>query len=648
MFKKILIANRGEIACRIIHTLKQLNIIAIAVYSEADRFAKHVKQADEAYCIGESQASQSYLCIDKIIEVAKIAGADAIHPGYGFLSENAVFAKACENAGIIFIGPPVAAIESMGSKAAAKALMAQQGIPLLPGFHEAAQDEKTLLNAAKQIGFPVLIKASFGGGGRGMRVAKDAETFAEALAMAKREALSNFGNDHVILEKYLTNPRHIEVQIFADRYQGVCYLFERDCSIQRRHQKVVEEAPAPRIDEALREKLGKAAMQAARAIGYVGAGTVEFLLGEDQQFYFMEMNTRLQVEHPVTEMITGEDLVEWQIHVAQGLPLPKTQEALKIEGAAIEVRLCAEDPCNNFLPATGKIEAFDYPNTVRVDTGYCAGDTISIYYDSLFAKIIAWGKNREEARRLMLEALDQTEVIGVKTNRALLVNILQQADFINAQTSTHFITMHEHTLLNLPKVAPFEVLVTLGLLHIQKLVQASRASDDPWQKLLAKTFLLEFADEQENYSLRFEKEKEGWHVTGQTKSVNAWFLDDSAHRVDVSLNGETITMKVWESRTEFTVHYQHQYYLVHQLSRFGQQATHTVSESQLTAPMPGRVIARHVNVGDKVNSGQTILVMEAMKMEHAIRAPYDSVVKAIHCKVGEIVSEGVQLVELEE
>jgi 3-methylcrotonyl-CoA carboxylase alpha subunit len=621
MFNKVLIANRGEIACRIIRTLKKLNITAVAVYSDADRHAQHVKLADEAYYLGPAPAAESYLCIDKIIAIAKKAHVEAIHPGYGFLAENANFARACEHAGIIFIGPPVPAIESMGSKAGAKALMMKHDVPTLPGYHNKDQNPEILFAAAKAIGFPVLIKASFGGGGRGMRIVHEEASFSEALATAKREALNSFGNDEVILEKYLAMPRHVEVQIFADQAQNYVYLFERDCSIQRRHQKVIEEAPAPRVDEELRARLGEAAVKAAQAIGYVGAGTVEFLLSDDGQFYFMEMNTRLQVEHPITEMITGEDLVEWQLRIAQGAPLPKRQDQLKIHGAAIEVRLCAEDPYNDFLPSTGKILIYDYPKNmphVRMDTGFIAGDEVSIYYDSLLGKLIAWGKNREAARRTLLSALDQTEVLGIKTNRALLSKILQQDDFIQAHLSTHFIAKHEKTLLTVPEAIPETVLSAAAAHYLYHLKKAHKNAQDPWQSLI------------------------GWHSSVE---VIFQYLDQQ-HKIKAGKSNPTEHIRLWHHGKQWIAHSQYESYTFYEASRFGNQNTQSHDDNQLTAPMPGRIIAQPVNIGDSVKRGQTLLIMEAMKMEHTIRAPFDGMIKALHAKVGDTVAENTQLVEL--
>ena len=422
MFKSILIANRGEIACRIIDTAHQLGIRCIAVYSDADREARHVALADEAYHIGPSPSQESYLCVDKIIDIATRAEAQAIHPGYGFLSESPILAKACQENDLVFIGPPIQAIESMGSKSAAKMIMEQAGVPLISGYHGENQDESHLCKQAQEIGYPVLLKAAFGGGGKGMRVVENARAFSESLAGAKREALASFGNDKILIEKYLTQPRHVEVQVFADQHGNCIYLADRDCSIQRRHQKIIEEAPAPDVPDDIRKAMGESAVRAAKAIDYVGAGTVEFLY-DNGDFYFMEMNTRLQVEHPVTEMITGQDLVRWQLHVATGGELPLTQEEVTIEGHAIEARIYAEDPDNDFLPATGKLNYLRQPNIsnhLRVDTGVRENDEVSTFYDPMIAKLIAWDESREQAIRRLTSGIDEYRISGVQTNLEFL------------------------------------------------------------------------------------------------------------------------------------------------------------------------------------------------------------------------------------
>jgi len=514
MFSKILIANRGEIACRVMRTAKRLAIRTVAVYSDADEGALHVALADEAYPIGPAAARESYLSIEKILAAARASGAEAIHPGYGFLSENAEFAEACAEAGIVFIGPPAAAIRAMGSKSAAKALMEKAGVPLVPGYHGADQDAALLAKEAKKVGFPVLIKAASGGGGKGMRIVESAADFAAALASAKREAKASFGDDTVLIEKYLTRPRHIEMQIFADRHGNCVHLFERDCSVQRRHQKVVEEAPAPGMDVARRKAMGAAAIAAAKAVAYVGAGTIEFI-AEGDDLFFMEMNTRLQVEHPVTEMITGTDLVEWQLRIAAGEKLPKRQDELQISGHAIEVRLYAEDPTRDFLPATGTLHHLRVPEGdphIRVDTGVREGDAISIHYDPMIAKLIAWGADRAAALRRLGAALDRYEIVGVTTNRDFLARLATAPDFAAGGVDTGIIARHRDALIPPPAAAPPRIVAAAALSLLLDQAAASEAaaiaSPDPYSPWHS---------------------RQGWRLNGDTYQ-DLVFLDGSAAR----------------------------------------------------------------------------------------------------------------------
>src|SRR6185503_6721476 len=482
MFSKILIANRGEIACRVIKTARRLGIKTVAVFSDADRGARHVAMADEAVHIGGSPARESYLVVDRILDAAKRTGAQAIHPGYGFLSENAGFAEACEKAGIVFIGPPPAAIRAMGSKSEAKKIMEKAKVPLVPGYHGDDQSPELLAKEAERIGFPVLIKASAGGGGKGMRVVEEAGKFADALAGAKREAKASFADDHVLVEKYLTRPRHIEIQVFADSHGNCLYLFERDCSIQRRHQKVIEEAPAPGMDPARRKQMGEAAVAAAKAIGYVGAGTVEFIANQDGSFYFMEMNTRLQVEHPVTEMITGQDLVEWQLVVAAGGKMPLAQDQLSINGHAVEVRLYAEDPNRNFLPSTGTLVHLRLPaenRHVRVDTGVREGDTVTPFYDPMIAKVIVHDRDRSSAVRRMAALMGETEVVGVATNAALLKALCSHPAFVGGEVDTGFIERHRDELFAKAGTADDRALAVATLARV---AEWASASNDPWDQ----------------------------------------------------------------------------------------------------------------------------------------------------------------------
>jgi 3-methylcrotonyl-CoA carboxylase alpha subunit len=486
MFGKILIANRGEIACRVIRTVRGLGIDTVAVYSDADRDALHVSMADEAVRIGEAAPRESYLRGDRIIEACKATGAQAVHPGYGFLSENAEFARLCQQNGIVFIGPPARAIEAMGSKSAAKSIMDRAGVPLVPGYHEEDQAPSRLSRAAKEIGFPVLLKAVAGGGGKGMRLVRQAAEFDEALAAARREAASSFGNDDMLVEKYLAQPRHVEVQVFCDRKGNAVYLFERDCSVQRRHQKVIEEAPAPGVTAELRRQMGEAAVRAAQAIEYEGAGTVEFLLDEGGSFYFMEMNTRLQVEHPVTEMITGQDLVEWQLRVAAGEGLPLKQDELGIRGHAFEARIYAEDPDHDFLPATGILSYLQPPDEnehVRVDTGVLQGDEVSVYYDPMIAKLVVWDENRKRALSRLARALSEYRVSGLRTNISFLYNLATSKPFRDAELDTHFIEKHHDMLFHESEHDRVQDLPLASLYLLLRLEQATRAragSSDPW------------------------------------------------------------------------------------------------------------------------------------------------------------------------
>src|SRR4051812_26216949 len=482
MFSKILIANRGEIACRVMTTARRLGIKTVAVYSDADRGARHVAMADEAVHIGGSPARESYLVVDRILDAARRTGAQAIHPGYGFLSENAGFAEACAKAGIVFIGPPPAAIRAMGSKSEAKKIMEKARVPLVPGYHGDDQSPELLAKEAARIGFPVLIKASAGGGGKGMRVVEEAAKFADALAGAKREAKASFADDHVLIEKYLTRPRHIEIQVFADTHGNCLYLFERDCSIQRRHQKVIEEAPAPNMDPARRKQMGEAAVAAAQAIGYVGAGTVEFIANQDGSFFFMEMNTRLQVEHPVTEMITGQDLVEWQLVVAAGGKVPLTQDQLTIDGHAVEVRLYAEDPNRNFLPSTGTLVHLRLPAHgphVRVDTGVREGDPVTPFYDPMIAKVIVHDRDRTSALRRMAALMGETEVVGVTTNAVLLKALCSHPAFVGGEVDTGFIDRHRAELL---AGGPPATDRAFAVATLARLAEWAPVSSDPWDQ----------------------------------------------------------------------------------------------------------------------------------------------------------------------
>ena len=660
MFDKILIANRGEIACRVIKTARRLGIRTVAVYSEADAGARHVALADEAYPIGPSPARQSYLVVEKIINAAKRSGAQAIHPGYGFLSENAGFAEACAQAGIVFIGPPPSAIRAMGSKSAAKALMESSGVPLVPGYHGADQDPAVLAAAAERIGYPVLIKASAGGGGKGMRIVESAAGFAAALASAKREASSSFGDDQVLVEKYLTKPRHIEIQVFADSHGNIVSLFERDCSIQRRHQKVVEEAPAPFMAPERRRSMGEAACAAARAIGYVGAGTVEFI-AEGDAFYFMEMNTRLQVEHPVTEAITGQDLVEWQLRVAAGGTLPLSQDQLSISGHAIEVRIYAEDPARDFLPSIGTLAHLRAPEEgphVRVDTGIRAGDTISVHYDPMIAKLIVWDQDRPAAVRRLRRALADYEIVGVTTNIGFLAAIAAHPAFAAAELDTGFIGRHGADLFPAPRPASAEVLAAAALRVLrdrQAAVEAAAlASNDPWSPWNLATAWrmngdgyqdLVFRDGETEISLRAHPRRDGGCVLDLPEGpVELGRMVEQDCAVSFTMAGVKFGTRVVRRGDEFTIIHggvNHRLVLIDPLAP---SRTESVGGGKLTAPMPGRITQVLTKAGAEVERGTALLVLEAMKMEHTIAAPADGTIETVRYAVGDLVEEGAELI----
>ncbi|WP_460949450.1 acetyl/propionyl/methylcrotonyl-CoA carboxylase subunit alpha [Pseudomonas marginalis] len=632
----VLVANRGEIACRVMRTAKAMGLTTVAVHSAIDRDARHSREADIRVDLGGSKATDSYLQIDKLIAAAQASGAQAIHPGYGFLSENAGFARAIEAAGLIFLGPPASAIDAMGSKSAAKALMETAGVPLVPGYHGEAQDLDTFRAACERIGYPVLLKATAGGGGKGMKVVEDVSQLAEALASAQREALSSFGNGQMLVEKYLLKPRHVEIQVFADQHGHCLYLNERDCSIQRRHQKVVEEAPAPGLSVEQRKAMGEAAVRAAQAIGYVGAGTVEFLLDARGEFFFMEMNTRLQVEHPVTEAITGLDLVAWQIRVAQGEALPITQEQVPLIGHAIEVRLYAEDPANDFLPATGHLalyrESTPRPGC-RVDSGAEQGDSVSPFYDPMLGKLIAWGEDREQARLRLLGMLDEFAVGGLKTNLGFLRRIIGHPAFAAAELDTGFIPRYQDELLPAPGELGDEFWQAAGAAYIQSLPPG----EGPWAD--KRGFRAGLPAE---VSLHLS-------CNGQDRLVT--LATDGAQ-----LRGEQLLIEQQGvRRSHLAVRHGHTVYLrwdgeMQAVTLFDPIAAVEANQSHqggLTAPMNGSIVRVLVEVGQNVEAGTPLVVLEAMKMEHSIRAPQAGVVKALFCQEGEMVAEGCALVELE-
>jgi 3-methylcrotonyl-CoA carboxylase alpha subunit len=660
MFTKILIANRGEIACRVIKTARRMGIKTVAVYSDADRNARHVAMADEAVHIGPSPARESYLVADKIIEAAKRTGAEAIHPGYGFLSENAGFAEACAKAGIVFIGPPPAAIRAMGSKSEAKKIMEKARVPLVPGYHGDDQSAALLAKEASRIGYPVLIKASAGGGGKGMRLVEAAGKFDEALAGAKREAKSSFADDQVLIEKYLTRPRHIEIQVFAD--EGNClYLFERDCSIQRRHQKVIEEAPAPGMEPKRRKAMGEAAVAAAKAIGYQGAGTVEFIADQDGTFFFMEMNTRLQVEHPVTEMITGQDLVEWQLVVAAGGRMPLTQDQLGIDGHAVEVRLYAEDPARNFLPSTGTLLHLRLPaegEHVRVDTGVRQGDTVTPFYDPMIAKVIVHDRDRASAMRRMAALMGETEVVGVTTNAALLKALCSHPAFVGGEVDTGFIERHREELF--ARAAPADDRA-FAVATLARVAEWAPGSSDPWDQKNGFRLLdighdeVRWKDGEREVAVIVRRRRDGLlelELPGGTQEALVKRLADD--RLAIQLSGDTFTAAVVRHRTNDGVDYalfadgaSRRLRLVDPLDVTQYEAAAS-GEASVRSPLPGKIIDLKVKAGDTVSKGQPLLVLEAMKMEHTLSAPADGKIKSVRYAVGEQVAEGADLVEFEE
>jgi len=663
MFDTILIANRGEIACRVARTARAMGIRTVAVYSEADASARHVELADRARLIGPPPAAESYLKIDTIIGAAKAEGAQAIHPGYGFLAENAAFAEACGKAGIVFIGPPVKAIEAMGSKSAAKDIMAEAGIPLVPGYHGEDQDPEILRQAAEKIGYPVLLKASAGGGGKGMRLVEEAASFDDALASARREAKAGFGDERMLVEKFIERPRHIEIQVFADSHGNAIHLFERDCSIQRRHQKVIEEAPAPGMNKKRRQEMGEAAVAAAMTIGYEGAGTVEFIVDPSGTFYFMEMNTRLQVEHPVTEMVTGQDLVEWQLKVAAGEPLPMGQKEAAIEGHAIEARIYAEDPARNFLPATGRLHNLQFPvedARTRVDTGVRHGDEVSIYYDPMIAKLIVHGPDRAAAVNRLKLALAQIRAVGVTTNTSFLHAVASHEAFVAGDLDTGFIERYEATLIPADKPATDEVLAYAALAVVLEQAAAAElraaGSDDPhspfnradgWRLNDDAHNTLRFDDGGTEIAVTVHYRRDGYvlDLPGGPVPVRGTLDGDGGLRVDMDgTRGRGAVIRHGQELHVFLRGGSHVLGIVDPLAAVSDLEA---GDGRLTAPMPGKIIAVHVRAGAEVERGTALMVMEAMKMEHTIAAPDDGTVVAVHFEIGEQVDEGTELIEFE-
>jgi len=641
MIRTLLIANRGEIACRVMRTAARMGIRTIAVYSDADANAAHVAMADAAVRIGPAPVGESYLKADAILAAARETGADAIHPGYGFLSENAAFAEACAAAGIIFVGPPASAIRAMGLKDRAKALMQEAGVAVVPGYMGDDQSTDRLTQEAGRIGYPVLIKAVAGGGGKGMRRIDDAKDFKSALEGAQRESKSAFGDDRVLIEKYVTCPRHVEVQVFADSHGNAVHLFERDCSLQRRHQKVIEEATAPGMPAKMRAAMGEAAVKAARAVGYVGAGTIEFIADASEglkpdRFWFMEMNTRLQVEHPVTEAVTGLDLVEWQLRVAAGEKLPKMQKDLKPHGHAIEARLYAEDPAKGFLPSIGTLERLHLPDGegIRIDSGVREGDAVTPFYDPMIAKVIAAAETREEAAARLAHALSETQIAGVRTNAAFLIRCLSHPDFLKVDIDTGFIERHSKTLLP-PPAHPRAELFAEAALFVMRERTGIGASPDPWGA------------------------QDGFRLSGEAREVIE-FLDGEArvpvtvthHRgggVSISVKGTEISTRsdghiVRLSSGDIAVMEQGETHVLSLFDPFAAAEAAGAATDRIAAPMPGKIVQLFVKAGDAVTRGQPLAILEAMKMEHTLAAPADAVVETIDVEAGDQVGEGAVVV----
>jgi 3-methylcrotonyl-CoA carboxylase alpha subunit len=666
MFDKILIANRGEIACRVARTARRMGIRTVAVYSDADAGALHVAMCDEAHRLGPPPARESYLNGDAIIALARKTGAQAIHPGYGFLSENESFAAACAAAGIVFVGPPPAAIAAMGSKSAAKKIMSEARVPIVPGYHGDDQSVQRLSHEAQAIGYPVLIKATAGGGGKGMRVVERAVDFASAMASAQREAKASFADDRVLIEKYLTAPRHIEIQVFADAHGNAVYLFERDCSVQRRHQKVLEEAPAPHMKPEVRRTMGTAAVAAAKAIGYVGAGTVEFIAADsfarDGAFYFMEMNTRLQVEHPVTEMITGLDLVEWQLRVAAGERLPKAQDEIELRGHAIEARVYAEDPGRKFLPSIGKLVHLSQPKSsaeVRIDTGVRAGDEISPYYDPMIAKLIVHGEDRDQALRRLAQALGDYQIVGVATNVAFLRRVVLHPAFASGNVDTGLIARNHEALVPAPKPASALALVAAALFEVRALeeerrVEANRSGDpySPWSAVdtwwvnsnLHKIVLV-FAEGEAHHEIAVRRARDSWSLLMPQGEVNARVKLREGRLAVEAFGTESVVSVVprGAERHVFSPDGRWQLSIVDPLAHVEAEETHG---GHLMAPMSGAIVAVLVKAGDRVDKGAPLMILEAMKMEHTIAAPVAGVVTSVNFRVGDRVVEGADLVDI--
>jgi 3-methylcrotonyl-CoA carboxylase alpha subunit len=655
-FRTLLIANRGEIAVRVIRTARSIGLRTVAVYSEADRDAMHVALADEAVLLGPARARDSYLNIERVIDAARKSGAEAIHPGYGFLSESAEFAQACLDAGLVFVGPTAAMIRAMGSKSGSKMLMEDAGVPLVPGYHGEAQDEATLAKAADAIGFPVLVKASAGGGGRGMRIVRAAAELAPALTSAKREAKAAFGDDRMLIEKFVENPRHIEVQIIGDSHGNLLSLFERECTLQRRHQKVIEEAPSPTLDSTRREAVCAAARKAASAVNYVGAGTIEFV-SDGREVFFIEMNTRLQVEHPVTELITGIDLVEWQLRVAFGEKLPLTQDQVKLNGHAVEARVYAENPHRNFMPSVGVIRTWRTPdesNGLRIDAGYREGDAVSPHYDAMLAKVIAWAPTRDAAIERLNRGLEDMDVRGIVTNIPFLAALVMHPDVRANAIDTGFIERELKQLTPMPREPhDLELGAAVAAILGEEAKAARNEAPSPWRTAgwmpvgrRQRDFTFRHGQgAEQKVSLRYGNGPAALSIGEREMTFTS--APNAAGGFDLGLHGSKSHVVVDIEGYELYVRTRNGRFDLHWVDPFGGDDEEQVREDKIVAPLPGTVVALLAEVGATLEKGAAILTLEVMKMEQTLRAPFAGVLKVIKCKVGDIVGEGVELAEVE-
>jgi len=649
MIRRLLVANRGEIVCRIVRTARRLGLTTIAVYSDADRNAQHVRVADEAYHLGPAAAAMSYLHIDRLIALAKRVGADAVHPGYGFLSENAQFAQACHDAGLIFVGPPAAAIKSMGSKSASKAAMAAVGVPVAPGYHGDEQSAQRLMEEAARVGFPLIIKASAGGGGKGMQVVNSAAEVAAAVESAQRLARTAFGDDRLLMERYFPKARHVEVQIFADSHGQTLSLFDRDCSVQRRHQKIIEEAPAPGLRAEVRASMAQAAVKSAQAVGYIGAGTVEFLVDDAQNFYFMEMNTRLQVEHPVTELITGIDLVEWQLRIAQGERIPRAPADITQRGFAVEARLYAEDPARDYLPSVGQITHLRWPESVaglRLDTGIEAGDEVSTYYDPMLGKIIAWGESRSAAIDLLHRALSETEIVGVATNRALLSSVLADEEFRGGAVGTDFLQVRRAKLsFGEPDAGHADIALAAVWCAARNTANNALWEDSSgWRLGAPPSTTWRFAQGSAAVELSAPNTYVV-QVSGDDYTVR--ILSHSAKLLHVECQGQVRRIGVFDADPVLHLFGDGRHVMLTlERTDHALQVAGGTEQGSLLTPLPGTIVAVHVATGQKVARGTPLVTVEAMKMEHTLTAPYDGVVSRIAYGLTDRVQAGAILVEL--